>query len=95
MKTVMQVVGEVFTVAEADLFSVPQGRGQGNPARSAALYIARKTATNSLSEIAEAFGLAHYGSTSGMISRFTKRKQQDKSLEEMVRKVEKTIKVRT
>ena len=93
METVIQVVSEVFNVAEADLFTVPRGRGQGNPARGAALYIARKTAAKSLSALAEAFGLAHYGSASGMISRVAKRIQQNKSLEKMVRKVEKTIKV--
>jgi chromosomal replication initiation ATPase DnaA len=59
------------------------------------MYIARKTATKPLSEIAEAFGLAHYGSASGVISRFTKRMQQDKSLADMVREAEKTIKVWT
>ena len=48
-----------------------------------------------MSEIAEAFGLSHYGSASGMISRFAKRIKQDKSLDKMVRKVEKTIKVQT
>jgi REP element-mobilizing transposase RayT len=90
---VIQVVTEVFNVTEAVLFNVPRGRGQDNPARSAALYLARKTAGKPLSEIAEAFGLSHYGSASGMISRFAKRIKQDKSLDKMVKEVEKTIKV--
>jgi REP element-mobilizing transposase RayT len=90
---VIQAVTEVFNVTEEELFIVRRGRGQDNPARSAALYLARKTAAISLGEIAEAFGLTHYGSVSGMISRFTKRMQQDKTLAETVRKAEKTIKV--
>jgi REP element-mobilizing transposase RayT len=95
MDTVIQAVSEVFNVTKEELFNVPRGRGQYNPARSAALYIARKTAAKTLSEIAEAFGLAHYGSVSGMISRFAKRMQQDKKLAEIVRDVEKAIKVQT
>ena len=56
---VIQAVTKVFNVTEAELFNVPRGRGQDNPARSAALYIARKRAAKPLSEIAEAFGLSH------------------------------------
>ena len=89
--TVIQVVGEAFNVAEGDLFNVPRGGGRGTPARCAARNIARETAAKFLGEIAEAFGLAHYGSVSGMNSRFTKQIQQDKSLGETVRKIEKTI----
>jgi putative transposase len=92
MYSVIQAVSEVFNVTESELFNVPRGRGQDNPARSAALYIARKTAAKPLSEIAEAFGLAHYGSVSGIISRFAKRMQQDKRLADLVKGVEKTIK---
>jgi chromosomal replication initiation ATPase DnaA len=79
IETVIRAVSEVLNVTEADLFNVPRGRGQDNPARSAAVYLARKTAANPLGEIAEAFGLAHYGSVSGIISRFIKRVQHDKS----------------
>ena len=78
VETVIQVVREVCNVAEADLFNVPQGRRQGNPALSAALYIARKTAVKSLNEITEAFSLAHYGSVSGTIGRFAKQIQLNK-----------------
>jgi chromosomal replication initiation ATPase DnaA len=90
---VIRAVSEVFNVTEADLFNVPRGRGQDNRARSAALYLARKTAAKPLGEIAEAFVLAHCGSISGIISRFIKRVQQDKSLANRVREVEKTIKI--
>ena len=89
---VIHAVAKVFGVKKTELFNVPRGRGQDNPARSAALYIARKTAGKPLSEIAEVFGLAHYGSVSGIINRFAKRIQQDKTLADMVRKAEKTIK---
>ena len=90
---VIRAVAKVFNVTEAELFNVPRGRGQDNPARSAALYIASKTAGKPLGAIAEAFGLAHYGSVSGVISRFAKRIQQDKSLARLVRDAENTIKV--
>lgn len=95
IESVIQVVIRVFNVTEAELFNVPRGRGKDNPARNAALYIARKTAVKPLSEIAEAFGLAHYGSVSGMISRVAWRLQQDKKLLAKVGNAEKTIKVQT
>jgi hypothetical protein len=55
------------------------------------LYITRKTAAEPQRAIAEAFGLEHFGSASVMVSRFAKRIPQDKSLEEKVKQVEKTI----
>jgi hypothetical protein len=42
------------------------------------LDITRKTAAKPLGDIAEVFGLTHYGCVSGKISGIAKRMQQDK-----------------
>ena len=70
LKDIVRAVAHVFDVDEASIMTSRRGRGQQNPARSAALYLARRSAGQSLGEIAAAFGLGHYGSVSGMISRF-------------------------
>jgi REP element-mobilizing transposase RayT len=92
---VVSAVMGVFDVAEAELFATPRGRGRDNPARSAALYLSRRAAGKPLAEIAERFGLAHYGSVSGLIGRFAKRLEVDKPLADMVEDVVKTINVET
>ena len=83
----------MFGVSNGELFQVSRGRGKHSAARSAAIYLARKTAGKPLGEIAEVFGLSHYGSVSGIIGRFARQMQEDKVLAALVNKTEKTIKV--
>ncbi|MFV2057480.1 MAG: hypothetical protein ACC707_13495, partial [Thiohalomonadales bacterium] len=90
---VIQAVTSVFQVTETSLFNVPRGRGRRNAARSAAIYVSHKKTGKPLSEIAEAFGLAHYGSVSGLTNRFAKQLEQDKSLRELVNSVNLIINV--
>jgi len=61
LNDVVRVSARVFSVPEATLYETPRGRGQLNTARSAAMYLGRKYAGHSLNEIAEYFGLNHYG----------------------------------
>ena len=70
LENILRAVTHAFEVGEASIMTSRRGRGQQNPARSAALYLARRIAGQSLGEIAAEFGLGHYGSVSGMISRF-------------------------
>lgn len=70
MGDILRAVAHVFEIDQTRILTAPRGRGQQNLARSAALYIARKFAGKPLNEIATDFGLSHYGSVSGAISRF-------------------------
>lgn len=70
MGDILRAVAQVFETDETLILKTPRGRGQQNLARGAALYIARRVAGKSLNEIAAEFGLGHYGSVSGAISRF-------------------------
>ena len=70
LENILRAVTHAFEVDEASIMISRRGRSQQNPARSAALYLARRIAGQSLGEIAAEFGLGHYGSVSGMVSRF-------------------------
>ena len=91
MGDILLAVAEVFETDAASILKTPRGRGQQNLARSAALYIARKVAGKPLAEIAADFGLAHYGSVSGAISRFEGMMDADAQLKKKVSLVIKTI----
>ena len=83
----MQAVSKVFNVTEAVLFVVPWGREQDYPVRRA-VYITRKSAARSLSQITEVFDFAYYGSASGTICSIATQIKQDKSLVEIVKQFE-------
>ena len=80
LDTIVAGVVQVFQIQPEEIFHTPRGRGQENIARSAALYVSRKTAGLPLTTIAEYFGLSHYGSVSGANSRFEARMVEDKQL---------------
>jgi putative transposase len=91
LDTIVEGVVQVFQVEREEIFHTPRGRGQENHARSAALYVSRKTAGLPLTNIAEYFGLGHYGSVSGANSRFEARMADDKQLLSKVMRLNKTI----
>lgn len=89
--TIVEAVVQVFKIEPEDILLTPRGRGQENNARSAALYVSRKTAGLPLRTIAEYFGLSHYGSVSGANSRFEARMNKDKELASKLMILNKTI----
>jgi REP element-mobilizing transposase RayT len=95
LNDVVRVSALVFSVPEATLYETPRGRGQLNTARSAAMYIGRKYGGHSLNEIAEYFGLNHYGSVSGAISRFDKLLVDNNDIQRKVERVLKTVNKQT
>ena len=90
MGDIIRAVADEFETDEASILNTPRGRGKQNLARSAALYIARKIAGQPLAGIAADYGLTHYGSVSGAISRFEGMMSVDAQLK---RKVSRVIKV--
>ena len=91
LDTIVAGVVQVFQIQPEEIFHTPRGRGQENIARSAALYVSRKTAGLPLTTIAEYFGLSHYGSVSGANSRFEARMVDDKQLLSKVMRLNKAI----
>jgi len=92
---VVAAITQVFQLHPDALLQTPRGRGQENLARSAALYVARKTAGQSLTAIATYFGLSHYGSVSGSNNRFELRMDGDKQLVQRVARVNKIVNKQT
>lgn len=95
MRDILRAVAQVFETDETLILKTPRGRGQQNPARAAALYIARRVAGKSLSEIAAEFGLSHYGSVSGAISRFRSGMNDNAQLGRKISQVVKAINKQT
>lgn len=91
LEDIVRAVAHAFGVDEASIMTSRRGRGQQNPARSAALYLARRIAGQSLGEIAAEFGLGHYGSVSGMISRFDSAVKGDAQLGQKMARIAKII----
>jgi len=87
----VQLVANAFSVEKPTILASKKGRGQKNEARSAAIYLCRKYAGYSLNEIAEYFGLNHYGSVSGLVKRFEYLLQEDRSLARRVNRLLKVI----
>ncbi len=95
LDTVVESVVQVFQIEREEIFHTPRGRGQVNIARSAAIYVSRKSAGLPLTTIAEYFGLSHYGSVSGANSRFEARMDKDKGLVSKLMILNKTINKQT
>ena len=95
LRSVVSYTAKVFDVTEQDILISARGRGRINVARGAALYLCRKHGGHSLTNIAEHFGLSHYGSASGAISRFDKLLAADDRLKKKVERLLKTINKQT
>lgn len=89
-KDILRATAQVFEADEALILTTLRGRGRQNVARAAALYVARRMAGKSLNEIAAEFGMHHYGSVSGAISRFANSMNGNA---ELSRKVAQAIKI--
>lgn len=84
-------IAQVFQVNRETIFNPVRGRGQENLARSASIYVTRKMTAIPLTDIADYFGLSHYGSVSGSNSRFEMRMKQDTGLAKAVERAIKNI----
>jgi hypothetical protein len=64
---VVAVVSEFHRIPERDIYQTKKGRGAKNWPRKLAMYLAQNTGGCRLTEIAEAFGLKHYGGVSSAV----------------------------
>jgi chromosomal replication initiation ATPase DnaA len=62
-----------------------KGRGASNTPRKAAMYVAQQVSDHRLSDIAEYFGLQHYGGLSSAISDISRRLSDEKQLQQQLK----------
>ena len=91
LPTVMLAVSIVFATPQEKILQVTRGRGNKNVPRSASIYCCRKMAGLPLNKIAEHFGLSHYGSVSGLVTRFDRLIEKNPEVRQLIRKVENII----
>jgi putative transposase len=77
-------VADVFDVQVDTLLELKKGRGRQNIPRKVAMYVAQKHGDYRLKEIAEVFGLAHYGGVSSAIYSLAETLKMDRALLENV-----------
>lgn len=80
MTDITSVVSDVFGVSEDYLLESKKGRGTLNNPRKIAMYLAQIIGDYRLTEIAEYFGLHHYGSVSASVYTIKQELEKDKSL---------------
>ena len=68
ISTILTEVADAFDVPVSTLLELKKGRGRQNTPRKVAMYLAQKHGDYRLKEIAEVFGLAHYGGVSSAIN---------------------------
>ena len=81
--SIVEIISEValmFGEEKIALITVKKGRGRSNVPRKMAMYIVRKWGDYRLQEIAEAFGLQHYGGVSSTLYLFMTELQNDPQL---------------
>lgn len=85
--TIEEIIDAVSTVVGTsmeDLVRVQRGPQQSNVGRKIAMHIARKHADYRLADIAEAFGLSHYGSASSAIHGFSGKVDKDNGIRKIL-----------
>ena len=88
--SISAVISEVALLFGEDirtLITVKKGRVKSNIPRKMAMYIARKYGDYRFQELADAFGLQHYGGASYAVHAFAQELRKDRGLETLVIKV--------
>jgi len=84
ISTILAEVSDVFDVPVRALLELRKGRGRTNTPRKVAMYVAQKHADYRLKEIAEVFGLIHYGGVSSAIHSISETLKVDGTLLEKI-----------
>ena len=82
--TIIKEVCFVFDVSVDALLYSKKGRGCKNTPRKVAMYLAQKIGDYRLQEIAEAFGIAHYGGVSHAIHSILEMLKKEEGIEEQI-----------
>lgn len=94
LSLIVTMVAEILSVSEEVILAGARGRGKKNLGRTVAIYIARKFAGFPLNEIASYFGLAHYASVSGIVTRFQRTIEIDIKLGNLIEDIANKIKAK-
>jgi putative transposase len=87
MERILQVVSEAYGVTPSVLLKIEKGRGKKNMARKVAMYLAQNKGGLRLTEIANIFGLKHYGGVSNAIYGVVKELELDGGFEKSVNSI--------
>lgn len=74
---IVKAVSDYYGVSEEILYARKKGRGAKNQPRKLAMYLAQVVGDCRLTQIAEAFGLKHYGGVSNAISMIKQELERD------------------
>jgi REP element-mobilizing transposase RayT len=77
---IVSAVTDFYGLQKVDIYKVKKGRGQSNQPRKIAMYLAQHIGGHRLTEIAQAFGLSHYGGVSNAIYMLKAEMSEDKAL---------------
>jgi chromosomal replication initiation ATPase DnaA len=77
---VVAVVSDFYRIPERDIYQTKKGRDTKNRPRKLAMYLAQHKGDHRLTEIAEAFGLKHYGAVSSAVHGVSQELEIDGSL---------------
>ncbi len=85
---IVHCVAEYFDVAPPTIYRATRGRGQKNIPRWVAMHLSQQQGGHSLSEIAQAFGVTHYGTVSNTLFRLKQETRQDAALRQVIQQLE-------
>ncbi len=82
---VIKATCQQFHVGEQAIWTKTRGKGVKSPARAVAMYLCQHSANMTLSEIADAFGLASYASAGATIRKLRRRIEEDRALAKQIK----------
>lgn len=95
IKMILSAVSQVMEIETDDILKSRKGRGLKNQPRQIAMFLAQKLGDYRLNDIAEIFGLSHYGSASNAIYQVKDAMADDvklcKTIKRITRKIDSKI----
>jgi putative transposase len=92
MKKVVAEVSRHYKVSESSIYSSARGPGSRNVPRWVAMYFCQELSALTLQDIADRFGLKHYGTVSTTIGKPRREMQTDPKLGKAIRSLNKRLK---
>ncbi len=82
IQTIVEGISAYYGISSSDIYEVKKGRGLKNRPRKIAMYLGQRLCDYRLRELAEVFGLKHYGGVSNAISMIKREIELDKTLQQ-------------
>jgi REP element-mobilizing transposase RayT len=84
---IVRTVSDYYSLSHSEIYQPKKGRGSKNKPRKIAMYLAQQIGGYRLTEIAEAFGLNHYGGVSNAIYMIKQEMEEDAKLNRSVNSI--------